>query len=78
MADRSKIRTYSLWIAIALVVLYVGAGGAAKLASVPYVHSSFPKLPSDIRFAGEMGTFPIPRSTEFMRSPYKSDSSPPH
>jgi hypothetical protein len=59
MADRSKIRTYSLWIAIALVVLYVGAGGAAKLASVPYVHSSFPKLPSDIRFAGEMGTFPI-------------------
>ena len=78
MADRSKIRTYSLWIAIALVVLYVGAGGAAKLASVPYVHSSFPKLPSDIRSAGEMGTFPIPRSTKFMRSPYKSDSSPPH
>jgi hypothetical protein len=26
MADRSKIRNYSLWIAIALVVLYVGAG----------------------------------------------------
>ncbi len=44
MADRSKLRTYALWIAIALVVLYVGAGGAAKLASVPYVHSSFPKL----------------------------------
>jgi putative oxidoreductase len=41
---RSKIRTYALWIAIALVVLYVGAGGAAKLAGVPYVHSSFPKL----------------------------------
>jgi hypothetical protein len=27
MADRSKLQTYSLWIAIALVVLYVGAGG---------------------------------------------------
>ncbi len=44
MADRSKLQTYSLWIAIAIVVLYVGAGGVAKLASVPYVHSSFPKL----------------------------------
>ena len=44
MADRSRIRTYALWIAIALVVLYVGAGGVTKLASVPYVHSSFPKL----------------------------------
>ena len=44
MADRTKLRKYSLWIAIALVVLYVGAGGAAKLAGVPYVHSSFPKL----------------------------------
>jgi putative oxidoreductase len=41
---RSKIRSYVFWIAIALVVLYVGAGGAAKLAGVPYVHSSFPKM----------------------------------
>jgi putative oxidoreductase len=41
---RSKARKYALWIAIALVVLYVGAGGAAKLAGVPYVHSSFPKM----------------------------------
>jgi hypothetical protein len=40
----TKPRNHALWIAIALVVLYVGAGGAAKLASVPYVHSSFPKL----------------------------------
>ena len=40
----TKTRNYPLWIAIALVVLYVGAGGAAKLAGVPYVHSSFPKL----------------------------------
>lgn len=35
-----------LWLAlaIAIVVLYVGAGGIAKLLGVPYVHSSFPKL----------------------------------
>ena len=42
MADRS--RNYPLWIAIALVVLYVGAAGIAKLAGVTYVHSSFPKM----------------------------------
>lgn len=40
----TKASNYALWIAITLVVLYVGAGGAAKLAGVPYVHSSFPKL----------------------------------
>ena len=40
----TRSRNYPLWIAIALIVLYVGAGGAAKLASMPYVHSSFPKL----------------------------------
>jgi len=39
-----QARNYPLWIAIALVALYVGAGGIAKLAGVPYVHSSFPKL----------------------------------
>lgn len=37
-------KSYPLWIAMALVALYVGAGGVAKLAGVPYVHSSFPKL----------------------------------
>jgi putative oxidoreductase len=37
-------RDLSVWIAIVLVALYVGAGGIAKLAGVPYVHSSFPKL----------------------------------
>jgi putative oxidoreductase len=42
--NRNKTRNYPLWIAIALVVLYVGAAGVAKLAGVPYVHSSFPKL----------------------------------
>ena len=35
---------YALWISVALVALYVGAGGAGKLAGVPYLHSSFPKL----------------------------------
>ena len=44
MIVRTKLRIYSLWISIALVVLYVGAGGVAKLFGVPYVHSSFPKL----------------------------------
>ena len=40
----TRTSKYALQLAIALVVLYVGAGGAAKLAGVPYVHSSFPKL----------------------------------
>ena len=40
----ARTSNYALRVAIALVVLYVGAGGAAKLAGVPYVHSSFPKL----------------------------------
>jgi putative oxidoreductase len=39
-----KPRDLSVWIAIGLVALYVGAGGIAKLLGVPYVHSSFPKL----------------------------------
>ena len=39
-----RLRNWPLWSAVALVVLYVGAGGLAKLAGVPYVHSSFPKL----------------------------------
>lgn len=40
----TKTGNYPLRIAIALIVLYVGAAGIAKLAGVPYVHSSFPKL----------------------------------
>lgn len=43
-AARPEKKNWLLWIAIALVVLYAGAGGIAKLAGVPYVHSSFPKL----------------------------------
>lgn len=39
-----KTRNYLLLLAMGLVVVYVGAGGIAKLAGVPYVHSSFPKL----------------------------------
>jgi putative oxidoreductase len=39
-----KPKDLPVWIAIVLVTLYVGAAGIAKLAGVPYVHSSFPKL----------------------------------
>ena len=49
-------RDYPLWIAIALVILYVGAGGVAKLAGVPYVHSSFPKLGLPAWFGYFIGT----------------------
>jgi uncharacterized membrane protein len=38
------MQDHRVWIATALVALYVGAGGIAKLLGVPYVHSSFPKL----------------------------------
>jgi putative oxidoreductase len=54
--SRTKTRNYPLWIAIALVVLYVGAGGIAKLAGVPYVHSSFPKLGLPAWFGYFIGT----------------------
>ena len=37
-------KDYPLAVAIALVALYVGAGGIAKLLGVPYVHSSFAAL----------------------------------
>jgi putative oxidoreductase len=33
-----------LLAAMVLVAVYIGGGGIAKLAGVPYVHSSFPKL----------------------------------
>jgi putative oxidoreductase len=39
-----RANDYITWIAISLIALYVGAAGIAKLAGVPYVHSSFPKL----------------------------------
>ena len=39
-----RMKNYLLTLATTLVVLYVGAGGIAKLFGVPYVHSSFPKL----------------------------------
>jgi putative oxidoreductase len=39
-----EARNYALPVAISLVALYVGAAGVAKLAGVPYVHSSFPKM----------------------------------
>jgi putative oxidoreductase len=42
--NRFRVERIAVWIAIVLVAAYVGAGGIAKLAGVPYVHSSFPKL----------------------------------
>src|SRR5687767_6611568 len=39
-----KAKNRLLMVAVAFVVLYVGAAGIAKLLGVPYVHSSFPKL----------------------------------
>jgi putative oxidoreductase len=42
--NRPRVERIALWIAIVVVAAYVGAGGIAKLAGVPYVHSSFPKL----------------------------------
>jgi putative oxidoreductase len=44
LSSGSMAKNYRLQVAIGLVALYVGAGGLAKLAGVPYVHSSFPKL----------------------------------
>jgi putative oxidoreductase len=44
IGNRSRVERIALWIAIVVVAAYVGAGGIAKLAGVPYVHSSFPKL----------------------------------
>jgi putative oxidoreductase len=40
----TNVHDYSLKAAMILVALYVGAGGAGKLAGVPYLHSSFPVL----------------------------------
>jgi putative oxidoreductase len=39
-----KPRHLLLFAASVLVALYIGGGGIAKLAGIPYVHSSFPKL----------------------------------
>jgi DoxX-like protein len=39
-----QAKDHRVSIATALVALYVGAGGIAKLLGVPYVHSSFAKL----------------------------------
>jgi putative oxidoreductase len=40
----SKAKDLLLPVAIVVTALYIGGGGAAKLAGIPYVHSSFPKL----------------------------------
>jgi putative oxidoreductase len=48
-------KDHLLSIATALVALYVGAGGIAKLLGVPYVHSSFPKLGLPVWFGYFIG-----------------------
>jgi putative oxidoreductase len=55
-----KPRELSVWIAIILVALYIGAGGIAKLAGVPYVHSSFPKLGLPPWFGYFIGVCEVP------------------
>jgi putative oxidoreductase len=42
--------------AIVLTALYIGGGGAAKLAGIPYFHSSFPKLGVPAWFGYFIGT----------------------
>jgi putative oxidoreductase len=48
-------KDYRVSIAAALVALYIGAGGTAKLLGVPYVHSSFPKLGLPVWFGYFIG-----------------------
>lgn len=40
----ARVQSQPLRLAIALIALYVGTGGMAKLAGVPYFHSSFPQM----------------------------------
>lgn len=50
-----RTKNHHLSIAIALVALYVGAGGVAKLAGVPYVHGSFYALGLPVWFGYLIG-----------------------
>jgi putative oxidoreductase len=50
-----KRKDHRVSIATALVALYVGAGGIAKLLGVPYVHSSFPRLGLPVWFGYFIG-----------------------
>lgn len=54
-----RISNHWLSIAIGLVALYVGAGGVAKLAGVPYVHSSFAALGLPVWFGYLIGVAEI-------------------
>jgi uncharacterized membrane protein YphA (DoxX/SURF4 family) len=52
----SKPKDLLLLAAIVVTALYIGGGGAAKLAGIPYVHSSFPKLGLPAWFGYFIGT----------------------
>jgi putative oxidoreductase len=52
----SKPKDFLLLVAIVMTALYIGGGGAAKLAGIPYVHSSFPKLGLPTWFGYFIGT----------------------
>ena len=52
----SKPKDFLLLAAIVVTALYIGGGGAAKLAGIPYFHSSFPKLGLPSWFGYLIGT----------------------
>jgi putative oxidoreductase len=68
----SSSKNYPLWTAIALVALYVGAGGIAKLAEVPYVHSSFPKLGLPGWFGYFIGVCEVLGSVALLIRPFRA------
>ena len=65
-------KNYPLWMAIALVAFYVGAGGIAKLAGVPYVHSSFPKLGLPASFGYFIGVCEVLGSVGLLIRPFRA------
>jgi uncharacterized membrane protein len=64
-----KTNDHRVWIAAALVALYVGAGGIAKLLGVPYVHSSFPKLGLPVWFGYFIGVCEVLGSIALLMRP---------
>jgi putative oxidoreductase len=64
-----KPNDHRVSIATALVALYVGAGGIAKLLGVPYVHSSFPKLGLPVWFGYFIGVCEVLGSIGLLVAP---------
>lgn len=54
--EMTKPKNLILLAATVLIALYIGGGGAAKLAGIPYFHSSFPKLGLPAWFGYFIGT----------------------